>query len=79
MLVKVVFLFPTNVKLPVCQKSKDELFLKNTPKDDISGISGKDYIHPRKDDIGILCTFIETFLSVFRYWFPIKKPGKLNL
>ena len=32
MLVKVVFLFPTNMKLPFCQKSKDDLFPKNTPK-----------------------------------------------
>ena len=55
MLVKVVFLFPTNMKLPFCQKSKDDLFPKNTPKDDISRITEKDDIHPRKDDIGILC------------------------
>ena len=54
MLVKVVFLFPTNMKLPFCQKSKDDLFSKNTPKDDISGITEKDNIHPRKDDVGIL-------------------------
>ena len=54
MLVKVVFLFPTNMKLPFCQKSKDDLFPKNTPKDDISSITEKDIIHPRKDDIGIL-------------------------
>ena len=54
MLVKVVFLFPTNMKLPFCQKSKDDLFPKNTRKDDISGITEKDDIHPRKDDIGIL-------------------------
>ena len=73
MLIKVVFLFPTNIKLPFCQKSKDDLF-PNTSKDDISGITEKDDIPPRKDDIGILCTFMETFLSVFRYCFPIKKP-----
>ena len=54
MLVKVVFLFSTNMKLPFCQKSKYDLFLKNTPKDDISSITKKDDIHPRKDDIGIL-------------------------
>ena len=77
--VKMVFLFPTNMNLPFCQKSKDDLFLKNTPKDDISGIAEKDDIHPRKDYIGILCTFMETFLSVFIYCFPIKKPRKLNL
>ena len=46
MLVKVVFLFPTNMKLPFCQKSKDDLFSKNTPKDDISGITEKD--RPRR-------------------------------
>ena len=28
MLVKVVFLFPTNMKLPFCQKSKDDLFFE---------------------------------------------------
>ena len=52
-LVKMVFLFPTNIKLPFCQKSKDDLFPKNTPKDGISGITEKDVINPRKDDIGI--------------------------
>ena len=36
--------FPTNMKLSLCQKSKHE----------ISGISDKDDIDPRKDDIGIL-------------------------
>ena len=77
--IKMVFLFHTNMKLPFCQKSKDDLFLKNTTKDDISGITEKDFIHPRKDDISILCTFLETFLSVFIYCFSIKKPRKLNL
>ena len=52
--VKLIFLFPTNKKLPFCQKAKDDLFPKNAPKDDISGITGKDDIHPRKDNIGIL-------------------------
>ena len=73
MLIKVVFLFPTNMKLLFCQKSKDGLFPKNTPKDDIFSITEKDDIHPRKDDIGIICTFMETFLNVFIYCFPIKK------
>ena len=54
MLVKVVFLFPTNMKSPFSQKTKDDLFPKNAPKDDISGISEKNDIHPRKDEIGIL-------------------------
>ena len=54
MLVKVVFLFPTNMKLLFCQKSKDDLFAKNPSKDGISDITEKDDIHPRKDDIGIL-------------------------
>ena len=62
--IKVVFLFPTNMKLPFCQKSKDDLFPKNTPKDDISSITEKDDIHSRKDDIGILCTFMETFFHI---------------
>ena len=73
MLVRVVFLFPTNTKLHFCQKSKDDLFPKNAPKDDISGITEKDDINLRKDDIGILCTFMEIFLSVSIYCFPIKK------
>ena len=34
---------------------------------------------PRKNDIGILCVFMETFSSFFIYCFPIKKPRKLNL
>ena len=72
-------LFPTNMKLLFCQKRKEDLFPKNTPKDDISGITEKDDIHPRKADIGILCTFMETFLRVFIYCFPIKKARKLNL
>ena len=42
--VKMVFLFLTNMKLPFCQKNKDDLFPKNTPKDDISGITEKDDI-----------------------------------
>ena len=49
-----VFLFPTIMKLSFCQKSKDDLFVKNTPKDGIFGITRKDDIHPRKDDIDIL-------------------------
>ena len=52
-LVKVVFPFPSK-RNTVNQKSKDDLITKNTPKDDISGITEKDYIHRRKDDIGIL-------------------------
>ena len=51
--IKMVFLFPTNVKLPLCQKSKDDLFPKNIPKDDIPNITEKDDIHLRKDDNGI--------------------------
>ena len=41
-------LFPTNMMLPLCQKSKDDLLSKNTLKDDISGIIKKYDIHPRK-------------------------------
>ena len=54
MVVKVVFFFSTNMKLPFSQKNKDEFFPKNARKDDISGIAENDDIHPRKDDIGIL-------------------------
>ena len=52
--VKVIFFIPTNLKLPFCIKSKDDLFPKNTPRDDVSSITEKDDIHPRKDDIDIL-------------------------
>ena len=52
--VKVVFLFPANVKLPVRQKNKGDLLLKNALKDEISDLPEKDDTHPRKDDIGIL-------------------------
>ena len=48
-----VFLFPTNMKLPLRKKSRDDLLPKNTLKDDISGITEKDDTNPRKDDIGI--------------------------
>ena len=51
---KVVFLFPTNMKLPFCQKSKGYLLPKNTYKHGIPGITKKGETHPRKDDIGIL-------------------------
>ena len=53
-LVKMVFLFPVNMKLPLCQRSKHDRFPKNTSKDNISSITEKGDIHPRKDDIGIL-------------------------
>ena len=51
---KMVYFFPTNMKLHFCQKIKDNLFPKNTLKDNISGITEKDGFHPRKVDIGIL-------------------------
>ena len=52
--VKVVFLFPTNMKLHFCQKSKDYLLPKNILKNGICGITKKGDGHPRKDDIDIL-------------------------
>ena len=52
--VKMAFLFPTNMKLPFCQKSKDDLLWKDTFEDGIFAITEKDDAHPRKDDIGIL-------------------------
>ena len=48
-----VFLLPTNMTLPLCQKSKDDLLPKNTPEDDISNNTKKDDTHSKKD-IGIL-------------------------
>ena len=53
-LVKVVHFFPTNMKLHFCQKIIDDLFPKNTLKDNISSITKKDVFHPRKSDISIL-------------------------
>ena len=50
--VKMVFLFPTNMKLPFCQKSKDYLLPRSTYKNGISSIAIKGDDHPRKDDIG---------------------------
>ena len=47
-LIKVVFLFPTNMILHFCVKRKDDLLTKNALKDDISGICGKDDIHHKK-------------------------------
>ena len=37
--------------LPFCQKRKDNIFLKNTLKDEISGIIRRVEIHPRKPGI----------------------------
>ena len=59
-------------------------FSKNTPKHDISGITGKDDICPRKDDIEILdghskkslndCLyFYGDLFKCFIYCFPMKK------
>ena len=68
--------FSYKYEITLLSKKKDDIFPKNTPN--IPGITEKDDIHPRKDDIGILCTFMETFLSVFIYCFPMKKtPGNL--
>ena len=44
-LVKMGFLFHTNMIVPFCQKSKDDLLPKNTLKNDISSIIKKDDIH----------------------------------
>ena len=41
-----VFLFPAYMILPFCQKSKDDLLLKNTLNHDISGIILKNDIYP---------------------------------
>ena len=43
-----VYLFPTNMILPFCQKSKKGFSRNNTLEDDISGIIEKDDVHPRK-------------------------------
>ena len=46
--------FSYKYELPFCQKSKDYVFLENTPKDEIPGITEKNDIHLREDDIAIL-------------------------
>ena len=50
--IKTVFSYKHEITL--CQKSKDDLLPKNTPKDDISDITEKDDTHPKKDDIDVL-------------------------
>ena len=50
---KAILLFPTNMKLPLCQIAKMIFSPKNTPKYDISSITEKDDTHPEKNDIGI--------------------------
>ena len=52
--VKMVFLFPTNMKLPFCQKSKDDLLPKIHLKMKFAASLKKDDTHPEKYDIGIL-------------------------
>ena len=69
--------FSYKYQITLLSKKQRWSFPKNTPNDDISGITEKDDIYPKKDNIGILCTFMETFLSVFIYCFPIKKTGNL--
>ena len=71
--------FSYKYEITLLSKNKDDLFPKNTPKDNISSSTEKDDIRSRKDDTGILCSFMETFLSVVIYCFPIKKNRKLNL
>ena len=75
--------FPANMIFFLRTENERSYFSKNTWNYDvfgitlhydISGITEKDDTHLRKDDIGILCTFVETFSSVFIYCFPIKKP-----
>ena len=43
-----VFLFPTNMKLAICKKSKIDILPKSALRDDISSIIEKDDIHSRK-------------------------------
>ena len=80
--VKMVFLFLQIWNYPSVRKAK--MIPKNKPKDDISGITEKNDIHPRKGDIGILdwhsrkisndsLYFYGDFLIVLIYCFPMKK------
>ena len=76
------------MKLRFCQKSKDDILSQNTFKDDIPGIKMifikkmifivEKMILEFYNDIlerapKIFCNFMETFLSVFVYCFPMKK------
>ena len=69
-LVKVVFSFLTNIKLPFCKK-KDDFFPKSASKDEIYKIRENDDINHRNDNIRILCTFMETLVRAFICCFPI--------
>ena len=46
--------FSYKYEITLLSKNKDDLFPKNTLKDNISSITKKDGFHPRKSDIGIL-------------------------
>ena len=50
-----------NIILPFCQKTKITFSWKNTPKGDISGVTGKDDIHPKKYDISVEISYWLTF------------------
>ena len=80
-----VFLFPTNMKLSFCQKSKDDLSQKILVKMTFAALLKKmifileNIVLAFYTDIlervpMILCTFMKTFLNVFIFCFPIKKP-----
>ena len=83
--VKLIFLFPTNIKWPFCQKRKDDLFPKNTPKTDISSITEKGDIRSRKEDFSSLewhsrkisddslYIYGDRFRCFNIYFFPMKK------
>ena len=70
--VKMVFLFPTNMILPFCQKAKMIFSQKNTLKDDIFVYHLKDDIYPsklslssdRKTKVDKKFTFIKKFQSL---------------
>ena len=56
--------FSYEYEITLLSKKENDLFSQNTPEDDNSGITEKDDIHPRKDDIGIICTFMENFFKL---------------
>ena len=77
-------------EITLCEKSKGDLFPKNTRKMTFPALLKKMIFIIEKMMLTfqidilervpmILCTFMETFLSVFIYCFPIKKPRKLNI
>ena len=66
--VTIVF-FPTNMKLHYFQKNEDDLFPKNTPKDDIFAIAEKDDTHLRKKVFLAFYSFRNNFNNTLYFFY----------